>query len=706
MRWRGGLLRCLCSVALLLLACGSEGTAPDGSDAGPDAGPDTALDATPDVAPPDVQREDTPAGEEKFSFEIVVFHEPEGREGIATGDFFTPSIVYGTVAMESSYRHAMTFQITPMMPPVMRGLPTHGPLIVYTDDMETVVLSPLDHFFSALVWREEDGSLGYGLHGDVEELPAGFTHRFLLVRGRGVNRTVERWGEIMRGDRGRPRVSRYADLGLSHMGYWTDNGAAYYYRTAPGMNEEETLLAVRQDAIAEGIPYSYFQLNSWWYEKEETTSPIRGGLVRWEPLAEMFPDWLEAFRERLGLPLILHNRWFAKDNIYRDEFEFVDGEQMAFPVGRGVFDRFMADAARWGAFTYEQDWLVSQYWGLRYLREREGRGEAYMAAMDDAARDKGLTVQICMAGAAHLMDTVDRTQTTTVRTSIDYAADVSKESFWPQFHTVNMLAWALGIWPFKDNFQSSERHGMQEALISALSGGMVGPSDAISAARRDILMRTCREDGLLLKPDRPATVIDAMLVPHARPLITMTWSDRSDIGRSVYLSAYHIAGDHPQRSAADRVFAAFNYDTIPLDETFHFPSAVTDWGVSLQKDLSILEPVVRYDWRAGTAEVVQGEFSLGPMEDLYDFAYYVLAPILPNGLALIGEAEKFVTLSDHRFEEVAYDEGGIRLKLAGVPGEEVALLAFDTHAGRLLPEVAVVIGADGVAEARIDRPTE
>jgi hypothetical protein len=67
-----------------------------------------------------------------------------------------------------------------------------------------------------------------------------------------------------------------------------------------------------------------------------------------------------------------------------------------------------------------------------------------------------LTVQITMSGAAHLMDAIDRPSVTTVRTSIDYAPAAPKTSFWPQFHTVNMLAGALKIWPFKDNFHSSE----------------------------------------------------------------------------------------------------------------------------------------------------------------------------------------------------------------------------------------------------------
>ena len=59
--------------------------------------------------------------------------------------------------------------------------------------------------------------------------------------GQGVNATVERWGDLLRADHSRERADRYADRGLSHLGYWTDNGGFYYYETEEGLNEQDTL---------------------------------------------------------------------------------------------------------------------------------------------------------------------------------------------------------------------------------------------------------------------------------------------------------------------------------------------------------------------------------------------------------------------------------------------------------------------------------
>lgn len=586
-----------------------------------------------------------------------------------------------------------------MMPPVREGLPTHGPLVLFSDSMHVVVVSPLDHFFSSLVWLEGD-AVHCGLHGEIDEVPYGMRHRFLWVEGQGLRATLRRWGDVMLADRGRIRHDRYADVGLSYLGYWTDNGAYYYYKTEGDRNEQDTLLDVKADADARGIPYGYFQLDSWWYFKEPRPGHP-GGLVEWAPQPEMFPDGLAAFQERLGLPLITHNRWFAKDNAYRDDHMFVEGEEMALPTTGDVFDTLMDDAVTWGVTTYEQDWLIPQYWGLPWLRERTGRTEAYMGWLDEAATEQSLTMQITMAGAAHLMDAIDRPSVTTVRTSIGYAPDVSKESFWPQFHIVNMLADALGVWPFKDNFRSSEEHAEQESLISATSAGMVGIGDAIGSSNVPFILRTCRQDGILLKPDTPATPLDSMFLPHRRPFTVSTTTDHP-AGTWTYLAAYHIARDHEQRTAADELFATVAYDGRPLEDMFVFPPLVDEWRVDLAAELG-LHSIVAYDWRRGTAAVVDRTLMMSPIVDLYDFAYYVLAPVFSNGLAFIGEPDKWITAADARFESIVEEGDGIEFRVSGAPGEQVNVVAYDARAAAMLAPVQVVVSKDGTATGAITR---
>ncbi len=679
-------------VALLLsIGCGPgrNDAAPDTSRSTPDSGgPEESVE---DVVPP------------PFSSEVLTFVADGAATVVASGRFDVPALEYGLYPVDVRYRHVLNFMLTPFLPPCRDSIPSNGPVILVADNFDTIVFSPMEHFFVSYVEPTDDG-IRYGLGGEVEELPAGFSHRFIAVQGHGVNATVREWGRLLMADRGKTAVDRYADAGLSRIGYWTDNGAYYYYKTEPGMNEEDTLLAVKLEADALEIPYGYFQLDSWWYFKDgEAGLWPPAGLVLWEPQPAKFPSGLTAFHNKLGLPLVAHNRWFAVANGYQDEFPFVVEESMSLPTTGGVFEKFMSDAKSWGVETYEQDWLINQVLGLEYLRNHVSHADTWMQQLDDAAAGQGLTLQLCMPGAAHLLDSVDRKSVTTTRTSTDYRLDVSKESYWPQFHTVNMVASALGLLPFKDNFQSSEKHGEAEALISALSAGMVGIGDGLGQVKRDIVMRTCREDGLLLKPDRPATPLDAMFLPHDRPYTTSTESVTPGLGTTVYVAAYLLERESPERTLQDRAWAVMMYDGRDIGDLFVFPDEVSDWSIDLAQDLGLNGPAVAFDWRTQQAELVEGTLALEPLQHLYDFRYVVLAPVQSNGLALIGDADRYVTMADRRIVEAEVLPDAVRARVAGAPGEAVKLWAFDASTGNLLPPVAVTVPDSGEAVVEVGR---
>lgn len=653
-----------------------------------------------DAAFEDATREDI--DEEKPVGEVFTYTSAAGLTGLSKGVFEEFSYEYPAIDVPASMDHSLTFLVTPMMPPWRREARTHGPLILFSQDLEVWVFSPMDHFFISLI-SFENGQIRLGIEGEIDALPAGFQHRFLLVKGHGIRQTVLEWGRLLREAHGKSPVSMSADDGLSRLSYWTDNGAYYYYKTAPGLNEQETLLAVKQEAETLSIPYGSFQLDSWWYFKEDGSGFGPGGLLVWEPIPEMFPEGLSAFRELLGLPLTLHNRWFSPNSPYVEQYPFTTNGEMSFPADGSVYDHFASNAASWGAITYEQDWLVSQFWGVDLLRTDPFAAHDWMTWMDDATASHGLTMQLCMAGAAHLMQSVEMRAPTTIRTSIDYAAGISKESFWPQFHTVNLLAWALGIWPFKDNFQSSEPHGLAEALIAALSGGPVGIGDGLGVTRGDIVLRTCRQDGLLLKPDHPAVPIDAWFLDHERPLIVTTESSPDGIEPIVYIAAFHLSRNHPERTPLDNAFAVIQYDERDLNDMFVFPDLVTEWWLDLNKELGLEGTRAVLDWRTGEVTLEEGRVSMQPREALYDFNFLVVASVASNGLAFFGELDKFVTASRLRFPAVLASSDALGVSVVGSPGELVMVSAYDTIGLTWLPEVAVTLDSSGQGIAQFRR---
>ncbi|MCB9477583.1 MAG: hypothetical protein H6685_12020 [Deltaproteobacteria bacterium] len=697
----------LLSLVVGVTACGGDDDDDDDQAADDDDIDDD--DADDDTSDDDLGDDDTGDDDTEpspFKHTVFTYTIDDEIDDAATGKFDEPSYAYPPVDFDAGkYKYMMTFFIDPMMPPFYEPIPSQGPLVLWSDDLDVIVFSPMDHFFDTVIMRGE-GEIEHGLQGELETIPAGTTHRFLMVEGPGINATIEEWGRLMREDHGKTVPDRYADMGLSYLGYWTDNGGYYYYNTEPGMNEEDTMFAVKDDADDRDIPIRYMQLDSWWYYKEEG-GPLTGasGLLLWEPKPEMFPDGLTDFQEEIDLPLILHNRWFSPNNWYLDDYDFYANEddKMVLPMGQDLFDHFMADAKSWGVITYEQDWLVTQFWGVTWMRNGLGHARQYMDWLTGAVDDAGLTMQNCMSSPAHMMDVLDRGEIiTTLRTSIDYHINWSKESFWPQFHTVNMIAKAVGVWPFKDNFQSNEDEGEAEALISSLSAGMVGPSDEVGEMRREILMHTCMEDGLLLKPDVPATPVDPMFLPNARPYTVSTYSDRGDLGRWNYIAAFHIASEHPDRSIFDRGYAAIGYGFSDVGKMFNFPAEVTDWSLDLSRDLGIDEAMVLYNWRTGEATQVSGPYEMAPFEDLYDHGYFVAAPIFENGLSLIGETGKFVTVADKRFLAIEPKADAIDLTLAGVPGEKITVAAYDTTTDEMI-EKSITFDATGQAEVTLAR---
>jgi hypothetical protein len=123
------------------------------------------------------------------------------------------------------------------------------------------------------------GSVMYGIMGNVTSVPAKYSISVLMhVGNNGVNQAMASWGKLHRSwyNKCDAAASREKDITLQYLGFSTDNGAYYYYNTVPGKDYEQTMVAVKEDADARGIPYKYVLLDSWWYYKGEN-----GGVSEW-----------------------------------------------------------------------------------------------------------------------------------------------------------------------------------------------------------------------------------------------------------------------------------------------------------------------------------------------------------------------------------------------------------------------------------------
>ncbi|CAF1089846.1 unnamed protein product [Rotaria sp. Silwood1] len=197
----------------------------------------------------------------------------------------------------------------------------------------------------------------------------------------------------------------------------------------------------------------------------------------------------------------------------------------ALPIGNDSFwiDLF-TQAHYWGLILYEQDWLDRQTIDFLPTRTDINLGRQWLISMGEAADKIGLNIQYCMSLPRHILSALQIPRVTQARTSPDYAVHLDGKGQQWTIGISSMFADANGLAPFRDVFWSTslqpgspykpnaeEVLSEREILIATLSTRPVSPGDAINYTNAQHIMKCCREDGLILKPDRPLTMINRLV---------------------------------------------------------------------------------------------------------------------------------------------------------------------------------------------------
>ncbi len=544
--------------------------------------------------------------------------------------------------------------------------PTGWPLLLSAPDGRTLLVAPLDHFHEQTIGLN-DATVRAGWHGDLDSVPAGFSTDLAVIAGAGARACLDTWGHLLLERAHTVRPGRWPDALGSRPSYWTDNGAAYWYRTEPGLDPAGSVVAAVEQLRADGVPIGAVQLDSWFYPHAELRPFDTAAwevpptaMIAWEERDDVLPAGIVDLRHRLGdPPLVAHIRHLSSDApIAAAVPVHVDGPYAA-PATPEAYERWLDQCVAWGVETFEHDWLVEVFFGVRGLRERPGLAQAWQEGIDRAARDRGITLQWCMGTPADLAQTTTLTQVTSVRTCGDHGYIATAGQLWAWFCTTNALARALDLMPFKDVFRADPDvagdNGEPEALLSALSTGPVGLGDRVGRMDPALALRTCRADGLLIKPHVPIAATSTSMLANT--------------GFRNHLMVAECYSDHP----AGRWAYALAAHAHPGEELTTGAIELGELGESTP-----LGDVIAWDWRAGTATRLgpggRWPLALGREE----WAYLVLAPILPGEIAVIGDTSKFVTAGDARVE-VATIDGGVRLVVKGA-GETVTITGWAASA--------------------------
>jgi hypothetical protein len=192
-----------------------------------------------------------------------------------------------------------------------------------------------------------------------------------------------------------------------------------------------------------------------------------------------------------------------------------------------------------------------------------------------------------------------------------------------------------------------EKSPILKCLYQNLNAGPICPGDKKEHVNWQLLKKTCRDDGLLLKPDKALTANDLMFKPHKKYYICDTYIKREELIWRFIL----ITNIWPNR----------------VKETYITPEELGyNW-----------DNYILYDYFAQKIEKVNREqaINIGKLEK-YGYKYYILNPILENGISFIGAVDKFIPCSKKQIVDLNSNPNSLKFVVKDVKGAKLKILLY------------------------------
>ena len=536
-----------------------------------------------------------------------------------------------------------------------------APLIAYDSQERTLVMSPLNHYLVSpmrLLDTPDGMAVARGLHGSVDVIPEGTTTRTLLTFGTGLVPTVLKWGELLVRSAGKEPGGRWDSLAARTLGFWNCYGS--YYAELFRQTNTDSLSQLSQHFAEVDLPIRYWGLDLW-YQFHTV-----GFAVGYLPDPAKYSQGLKRVFENTGIPFMLHMSAFDRNNHYLDSHDFQVGEGSAYPVGPELYRELALEFKNWGAAGIWHDFLRVQLQNCRSLRDQVGVAGQWFDSLATAMAGQGLDVMLCMPTIGHYLASTAHDNVVAVRTSTDYVnhqpgqlellsqLNEFRSSFSPQRNLrqnlmLSFLAGALGLAPSHDVFISNREHpegfanphAERDALMRALSAGIVGLGDKLGHVDREVAGKLAFPDGYLAQPDHPLYPVASRLQSDVPAFYTGTCISGY---RWTYLALLNLTED----------VAEYRLDLTPL--------------------LAGSDDLV-YDYHAG--EVVADRVIAGqaqPGEGRYLIAVPQVAGIYP-----LGFPDKYVTLPSKQVKGISVTPEEVSIDLELPAGRSYTFAVIGTN---------------------------
>jgi hypothetical protein len=549
-------------------------------------------------------------------------------------------------------------------------------LVLADDNYGTMILSPFSNYLAAtqqsvpLARRDRisKGSINCGIEGLISELPRGFEHSHIMVVGDGIGNTFRKWGGALLERGGKKVPSKYQDDTLKYLVYMDDAGAYYYehdFKEQGYRTYEDIILGIEKEARQHGLRIGAYHILD-----DPQQQDRKNGLF--EPRTDLFPNGLTWLHQQLGKPLQLYMMWLRADSPYCKRYAYWrtdPGEIPAASMGAVFYSsdywNYTANKiASWGGILLQHDYL-STYEGDQVMMSGLGRMELYFKNMAKALQEKGIDIQYCMQLPRNILQSSENPIMVSLQGSEDHHvssaepgwSDTEQDAFlfgrdqgdhgdpffWRHLIFTSAFYGALGIWPSRDNIQTiADPNAYEDTLLANLLGGSIQLGHRIGECNFELLRKTYREgDGLILKADRPISPLDRCYLEGG--VVGYTESQRN--GRTWYY-------------------------VLSLPAAGYFPSFSPS-------DLGVKGRCVVYNHDSRIASIRDADSSIHLQREA-KHEYFIVAPVLENGMAVIGDVEKFVTMADMRVASVEPSPEAIRVEVISTESHNPIIVGYAT----------------------------
>jgi hypothetical protein len=393
------------------------------------------------------------------------------------------------------------------------------------------------------------------------------------------------------------------------------------------------VLGIAEDARKNGLRIGAYQVQD--FDQLRTQEGV------FEPRQDLFPHGLKWLHEKLGVPLEAYVPWLAANGPYRGKYAFFETPVGAMPehsMGDVFYsEQYWKDTAEklasWGVTLLQHDFL-SVYEGNAAMMSGIDKMDRYFRSMAKALQDKGIYMQYCMAFPRNVMQSTENPVVLSLQGTLDHhvptaeanttyrtvsVGDYPDEDLFSWKHLIFTSAFygAVGLWPSRDNIQTmADPNAYENVLLANLLGGEIQLGHRIGECNFALVRKTYREgDGLILKADHPIVPLDRCY----REGCVVGYTQSESNGRNWFY-------------------------VLSLPKAGHLPAfCVSDLGVTGKW------AIYNHDSRM---LVIRGADAPIELNADAKHEYFIVAPVLDNGMAVIGDTTKFVTMAEMRIDSV------------------------------------------------------